>query len=69
MAEEFTTRDVFEQVDARLTNVEQDLRALRSDMNGQFNRVRLDIVTQGRWHIGVLLTSWFAVMASIWLKQ
>lgn len=39
MAEELGTRDVFEQVDTRLGNVEQDIRALRTEMNARFDRV------------------------------
>ncbi|MBI2502709.1 MAG: hypothetical protein HYW07_05695 [Candidatus Latescibacteria bacterium] len=39
MAETLGTKDVLEQVDARLGNVEQDLRGLRSEMNSRFDRV------------------------------
>lgn len=90
MPEEFGTRDVFEQIDARLNNVEQDLRSFRSDVSADLassrsevreefrvsredvNR-RLDhlqdtIATQSRWYISLLLTSWIAVIGSIWLK-
>lgn len=40
MAEEFTTRDIFEQVDRRLTTVEQDVRSLRSEVKEEFRQVR-----------------------------
>ena len=39
MPEELTTRDVFQQVDARLTRVEDDLRQLRSETISGFDRV------------------------------
>ena len=38
MQEELTTRDVFQQVDARLTWVEDDLRDFRKEVNGRFDR-------------------------------
>lgn len=40
MAEELGTKDVLGQVDTRLTNVEQDLRAFRSDVREEFAAVR-----------------------------
>jgi hypothetical protein len=39
MAEELGTRDVLEQVDARLQNTEQDMRETRSGMETRFNWV------------------------------
>lgn len=39
MAEELGTKDVLEQVDARIGNVEQDVRDLRVEMNAGFGRV------------------------------
>ena len=79
MAEELTTRDVFQQVDARLTRVEDDLRALREEMNGRFDRLgsdtsdrfdQLERETHAtfRWLVGVVLLSWLSLMVSIWLK-
>ena len=38
MPEELGTRDVLEQVDVRLSNVEQDIRSLRVEMIGRFER-------------------------------
>ena len=38
MPDELTTRDVFQQVAARLTRVEDDLRQLRSDSSTGFDR-------------------------------
>ena len=50
MPYEFGTRDVFEQVDARLGNVEQDIRGVRSEISGlrrdfenRFDRVHQEI--------------------------
>ena len=43
MSEDLTTRDVFQQVDSRLTRVEDDLRHLRADMNAGFARLDLRI--------------------------
>ena len=43
MPEEFGTKDVLEQVDTRLTNVEQDIRALRSEMRHDFAAVRSEM--------------------------
>ena len=36
---ELGTRDVLEQVDARLDNIEQDLRSLRTEMNSRFQEM------------------------------
>jgi hypothetical protein len=64
MAEELGTRDVLEQVDARMGNVEQDIRGLRSEVSG----LGLRLESQSRWLVGVILASWLTLMASIWLK-
>jgi len=51
--EELGTKDVLEQVDVRLGNVEQDLRELRMEMNSRFDGIyqqmdsRFDRVYQG----------------------
>ncbi len=43
MPEELTTRDVFQQVDARLTRVEDDLRQLRLETRSGFDHTaRID---------------------------
>ncbi len=74
MAEELGTRDVLEQVDTRLGNVEQDIREMRSTMDARFDRVdaRFDRVHQDwRWLIGLFFAGWLSLMAtvaSIWLK-
>ncbi len=82
MPEEFTTRDVFQQVDARLTRVEDDLRHLRSDTNVGFSDVtgqifqvnqRFDQLNQRfdqlQWRlIGLFVLTWVTVISSAWLK-
>lgn len=39
MADEFGTRDVLEQVDARLNNIEIDIREIRSGIEVRFDRM------------------------------
>jgi hypothetical protein len=43
MAEELGTRDVLEQVDARLDNVEQDLRELRREFHQEMGSLRSEM--------------------------
>ena len=80
MSEDLTTRDVFQQVDSRLTRVEDDLRQLRTDTNAGFARLdlRIDQYHQGltqrmdqlQWRIvGLFVVTWITVVGSIWLKQ
>ena len=80
MSEDLTTRDVFQQVDSRLTRVEDDLRQLRTDTNAGFARLdlRIDQCQQGltqrmdqlQWRIvGLFVVTWITVVGSIWLKQ
>ena len=79
MAEELGTRDVLQQVDARLNGLEQSAREMHSEMESRFERVhtemgdlrselRSEISTQGRWHVGLMFASWLTLMASFWLK-
>ena len=42
MPEEFSTRDIFEQVDTRLGNVEHDIRGLRSELRSEVAGLRSD---------------------------
>lgn len=80
MADEFGTRDVFEQIETLLANVEQDLRGFRTettdelrsfrdDVNRRFDRVHDSLASQHRWYIGVVMSGWVVVIASMWLKQ
>ncbi|GEM_PF-4408604 len=65
MPEDFSTRDVLGQVDARLNNMEQDLRAFSSE----FGNVRSGLSALTRWGLGMMFASWMTVIASIWLKS
>ena len=80
MSEDLTTRDVFQQVDSRLTRVEEDLRQLRADTNAGLARLdlRIDQCRQGltqrmdqlQWRmVGLFVVTWITVVGSIWLKQ
>lgn len=79
MAEELGTKDVLEQVDTRLSNVEQDMREFRSEVNGRFDQAnremndrfnRLEGKHDGttRWLVGLVLLSWLSLVVSVWLK-
>ncbi|MBT7859243.1 MAG: hypothetical protein HN712_02985 [Gemmatimonadetes bacterium] len=72
---DLTTRDVFEQLNTRLTRVEDDLRTLRSEMNERIAELRQEIRTgfrevgtHFRWIVGIMLTTWLTMMVAIWLK-
>ena len=66
--EEITTRDVFQQVDTRLTRVEDELRQLRSDSNAGFAQLNLRF-DQLQWRlVGLFVLTWVTVIGSIWLK-
>ena len=77
MAEALGTKDVLEQMDARLDNVEQDIRALRTEMNSRFQEMngRFDRVYQEisglrvelRWMYGLLVAVLLGV-AGLWFK-
>ena len=104
MAEELGTKDVLEQVDTRLSTLEQDIRSLDAKVDARFERVntrfdqeservsarfdridarfdrvhheltglgdtlRSEMTTHGRWQIGIMLTLFLVVIASIWLN-
>ena len=79
MADEFGTRDVLEQVDARLNNVERDVRELRSGIESRFDRVgirfdqahqetnnlRSDMGKYVRWLVGLFFAGWLSLMATM----
>lgn len=81
MAEALGTKGVLEQMDACLDNVEQDIRALRTEMNSRFDRVYQEISglrtqmnsrfqeTNGRftWLYG-LLAALLPGVAGLWFK-
>lgn len=70
MAGEIGTREVLEQVDARLDNVDQDIRGLRpeigglrGEMNSRFDRME----RRYTWLYGLLVAVVIGV-AGLWLK-
>ena len=76
---DLTTRDVFEQVDRRLTRVEDDLRSFRADVDARFVRVEkglLDVRRElsykidrnFRWMTGMIMVSWLSTMSAVLLK-
>ena len=72
MPEELGTRDVLQQVDARLSNLVQNASQTRSEMNARFDRLgdtlRAEMAANSRWQIGLLVTVWLSLMATIWLR-
>ena len=111
MAEELGTKDVLEQVDTRLSTLEQDIRSLDAKVDARFDqesarvsarfdrvderfdrvdarfdrvdarfdrmhqeltglgdKLRSEMSTHGRWQIGIMLTLFLTVIASIWLN-
>ena len=82
MPEELGTKDVLEQVGARLGTLEQDVRSLDSKVDAHFDRMHQEIQgfradvntrfeTTVRWLVGLIFASWLtlmASMASIWVK-
>lgn len=69
---ELTTRDVFSQIDRRLTRIEDDLREFRQYVEARFASMehRLDdkIDRNFRWLLGIMLASWLSTMSAILLK-
>ena len=65
MSEELGTRDVVEQLDTRLGNLEQGQRDMRGEVVTRFGQLdsRFDKL------YAVVLLSWLTLMASIWLKS
>ena len=72
MTQELTTRDIFHQLDTRLTRVEDDLRPFRSEVLARFDQTndrfnaRFDQL-QGRV-VSLFVITWITVIGSIWLK-
>lgn len=76
---ELTTRDVFAQIDRRLTRMEDDLRAFRqyieerfvameSRLEGRIDRLDDKIDRNLRWVLGMIMISWLSTMSAILLK-
>lgn len=54
---ELSTRDVFAQVDRRLTRLEDDVREIGAKVDSHF-----------RWQVGISLGLWLSVMSTVLLK-
>lgn len=65
---ELTTRDVFSQVDRRLTRIEDDLRQFRQQVEDRFVRVDDKMDRNLRWVLGMVMISWLSTMSAILLK-
>ena len=63
MPDELGTKDVLDQVHVRLGNVEQDLRAFRTEMNAWFGGVDQRFM----WIYGLLVAVLLSV-TGLWLK-
>jgi hypothetical protein len=57
-ASELTTRDVLQQVDRRLTSIEEGQRA-------QSTELRTEMSSQFRWIIGLMLGGWMSTVGLI----
>ena len=72
---ELTTRNVFLQVDQRLTRLEDDLREAWTGLKTEIRDVRRDvgdlrkkITSRFQWTIGLSLTTWVTLMLTLLLK-
>ena len=68
MTQDLTTRDIFQQLDARLTRVEDDLRSFRAEVISRFDQTnaRFD---QLQWRgVSLFVITWITMIGSIWLK-
>ena len=79
VTQDLTTRDIFQQLDTRVTRVEDDLRAFRAEVIARFERVeeelrafRAEVNTrfdQIQWRlVSLVVVTWITIIASIWLK-
>ena len=78
-ATNLTVRDVLEQVDRRLTRLEDDLREFRqfteqrfaaweARSDARFATLDTKIDRNFRWHLGISIMLWLCVMSAILLK-
>ena len=68
MTQDLTTRDIFQQLNTRLTRVEDDLRTFRAEVITRLDQVnaRFD---QLQWRVvSLFVITWVTVIGSIWLK-
>ena len=73
MTEELTTRDIFEQLNTRLTRVEDDLRTFRTEVMTRFDQTsaRFDArLDQPQWRgVSFFVITWVAVNGSIFVQD
>lgn len=74
MPEELGTKDVLEQVNIRLGNVEQDMREFRTESNARFDRVyqefgvlRNEMNQKFMWLFGLMVAVLLST-AGLWFK-
>jgi hypothetical protein len=74
MPDELGTKDVLDQVHVRLGNVEQDLRAFRTEMNDRFAELRTEmnawfggVDQRFMWIYGLLVAVLLSV-TGLWFK-
>ncbi|MFP6589844.1 MAG: hypothetical protein VCE12_04900 [Candidatus Latescibacterota bacterium] len=69
---DLTTRDVFAQIDRRLTRLEDDLREFRYYAEQRFSTLEAKFDTKidrnFRWTIGITMAAWQSIMSTILLK-
>ena len=76
---ELTTRDVLQQVDRRLSLIEEDLRSLDAKLDTRVEALdakidtkigALDAKLDSKFHlvVGLILASWFSMMGAFLLK-
>jgi hypothetical protein len=69
---DLTTRDVFAQIDRRLTRLEDDLREFRRYVEQRFSALEGKFDTKidrnFRWTLGITMASWLSLMTTLLLK-
>ena len=65
---ELTTRDVLQQVDRRLSLIEEDLRALDAKLDRRIEGLDAKLDTKFHLVVGLILASWFSMMGAFLLK-
>ncbi|MBM3278875.1 MAG: hypothetical protein FJY95_12460 [Candidatus Handelsmanbacteria bacterium] len=65
---ELTTRDVLQQVDRRLSLIEEDLRGLDAKVDTKIGAVEAKLDSKFHLVVGLILASWFSMMGALLLK-
>lgn len=71
-ATELTIRDVLQQMDRRLTIVEEGLKALRLELRAEITALRSEMTSGFRWIVGLVMVQWLSmmgVMVAIMMRQ